>query len=164
MSTGMYRSLVEQVAMGLRTLYKLDPQPPATEASLQHLCQRTRDELSAELPDGYLDFLRITDGLNWNGLFVYASDRNPAINTPTIFMQSFVENNLDWRSYEPHNNYLFYAEGDISLYGYNLVEKRYELQDRSSGDIISTFETFDEMITEALKISLHEDGEEEDEE
>lgn len=147
------RDLIAQVAAGLRTVYHHDMQPPATEAALDRLQQRAQEELKASVPEDFLNFLRVTDGLSWVGLFVYAS-----------FMQSFVESNLDWRSHEWHNNYLFYAEGDISLFAYNLVEKRYEIQDRSSGNVLSTFDTFDAMLTEALRNSLREDEDEDEEE
>ena len=162
MHNELYLDLVERVAVGLRTLYGTDIQPPASEEALIHLRQRTHNELSAELPEGYQNFLRVVDGLNWNGLFVYASEKNPVLNKPKTFMHSFVEDNLDWRSYDVRKNYLFFADADISLYAYNLLEKRYELQDRSSGDVIHTFKTFDEMITEALRLSLHEDEEDDE--
>lgn len=159
----MYRDLVERIADARRTMYKSDIQPPAPEEALQRLRQRTRDELGADLPEGYLDFLRVTDGLNWNGLFVYASDKNPVIKKPTVFMHPFIEDNLDWRSHEPHKNYLFFADGEISLYVYNLVKSRYEVLDRPSETVINTFQTFDEMITEALHQRLREDLEEDEE-
>lgn len=159
----MYQDLVARIAAERRADYGSDIQPPATEEALLRLCRRTRDELGAELPEGYLDFLRLTDGLNWEGLFIYASDRNPVVGKPTVFMHSFVEDNLDWRSYEKRKNYLIFADGDISLFVYNLVEGRYELQERSSGTVLSTFDTFDGLITEALKSCLHDDKEYEDE-
>jgi hypothetical protein len=49
-------------------------------------------------------------------------------------IHSFVEANLDWRSYERRRNYLIFADSGISLYA---------------------------LITEALRLCLHE-GEEED--
>lgn len=160
----MYQELVARVAIKRREDPRTDIQPPATEESLARLRQRARDEMGAELPEGYLDFLRLTDGLNWEGLFIYASDRNPVVGKPTVFMHSFVEDNLDWRSYEPHKNYLIFADGDISLFVYNLVLGRYEHQDRSSGTVLRTYDTFDALITEALKSCLHEDEEDEEDE
>lgn len=157
------RDLIEQVAAGCRTFYHEDLQPPATEAALDRLQQRAQEELGASVPEGYLDFLRVTDGLNWEGLFVYASDKNPVAGKPTLFMHSFVDDNLDWRSYAPHCNYLFFADGDISLFAYNLAERRYEIQDRPSGTVMGTFDTFDAMIAEALRNSLREDEDEDEE-
>lgn len=156
------RELIEQVAAGYHTFYHEDLQPPATEAALERLQQRAQEELGASVPEHYLDFLRVTDGLNWEGLFVYASGKNSIAGKPSVFMHSFVDDNLDWRSYAPHRNYLFFGDGDISLFAYNLTERRYEIQDRPSGTVISAFDTFDAMFTQALRTSLHKGEESED--
>ncbi len=156
----MYDDLVARIAAESKKYYDSDIQPPATEEALRRLRQRTQDELGAALPSGYLDFLRVTDGLNWNGLFIYASEKALIVGEANDFMSPFVDTNLIWRDNEPNKNYLFFADGEISLYVYNLVKERYELQDRPSGDVIRTFKTFDEMITKALKASLHEEDEE----
>lgn len=160
----MYQDLVKRIAAERRALHLSDLQPPATEDSLQRLRQRAQDELGAKLPEGYEDFLRVTDGLNWDGICIYASDRNPVVGKPTAFMASFVDDNLDWRSYEKRKNYLIFADGDISLFAYNLIESRYEIQDRSSGTVMGTFTTFEEMITEALKERLRDDEQEDEDE
>lgn len=158
----MYDDLVARIAVESKRDYDSDIQPPATEESLRRLRQRAHDELGSTLPDGYLDFLRVTDGLNWNGLFVYASEKALIVGEANDFMSPFVDSNLIWRDNELNKNYLFFADGEISLYAYNLVKECYELQDRPSGDVIRTFKTFDEMITEALKASLYEDEEKDD--
>ena len=159
-----FQELMQQVTAEVYTRYNRHLQPPATEAFLARLRQRTHDELSAELPEGYQDFLKRTDGLYFDSLVIYASDRNPVSDKPGAFMQSFIENNLEWRSYEKRKNYLYFADEDISLYAYNLIEKRYEIQDRSSGGVVSTPNTFEEMIMEALKWHLQDDEEDEDDE
>lgn len=139
----MFQELVARAAALIREHYRKDPPAAATEDALAVLQQRSRAELNADPPEEYLNFLRVTDGLNWDGLFLYGTDDNPK--------NSFVEQNLDWRSYEKHNSYLIFGDGDISLYAYNLIEKRYELQDRSSGTVLETFETFDALAAEALR-------------
>lgn len=157
----LYQDLVARIAVESKADYDSDIQPPATEEALARLRQRTRDELGAEIPEGYLDFLRLTDGLIWDGLFIYSSEKTPVVGEPDEFMHPFVDTNLIWRDYEPHKNYLFFADGEISLFVYNIVLHRYEILDRPSETIISTFDTFDELITEALRQRLH-DGEEDE--
>ncbi len=160
----MYRELVARAAILLRKDYGKDLAPPATEEALAHLCQRTRDELHEDLPDGYLDFLRLTDGLRYNGLFLYGTDGDGVAGNSRPSKNSFVENNLDWRSYEERNKYLIFGDGDISLYALNLITGRYELQDRPSGSIIEAFDTFDALAAEALRPYVQDDAEYEDEE
>ncbi len=158
----MYQDLISRIAAQSKEDYDSDLQPPATEEALQRLHQKTRDELGATLPDGYLDFLRVTDGLIWNGLFIYSSEKAPILGETNEFMHPFVDTNLIWRDHEPHKNYLFFADGEISLYVYNLMKERYEILDRPSETLISTFDTFDELITEALRLSLHEEEDEDE--
>ncbi len=147
----MYQELVARAAVLIREDYKQEPPPPATEEALR---RRTRDELNEDVPGGYLDFLRVTDGLMYNGLFLYG----------TVEENSFVEKNLEWRSYEEHNKYLIFGDGDISLYALNLITGRYELQDRPSGTVMETFDTFDALVAEALRPYVQEDGEDDDDE
>ena len=160
----MYQDLIARIAAESKADYDSDIQPPATEEALRRLRQKTRDELGADLPEGYLNFLRVTDGLIWNGLFIYSCEKAPIVGDPGEFMHPFVETNLDWRSYEPHKNYLFFADGEISLFVYNLAAGRYEIVDRPSETLISTFDTFDGLITEALRQRLHNGEENEEDE
>lgn len=153
----MYQERIAKAAVLMREVYDAGLAPPATEEALAVLQQRTREELHEDLPDEYLDFLRVTDGLRYNGLFLYGTDGDPAAEDPAALRNSFVENNLDWRSYERRKKYLIFGDGDISLYAYNLIEKRYELQDRSSGTVLMTFDTFDALAAEALRPYVEEE-------
>ncbi len=153
----MYQALIERIAVLCRQYHQGDIQPPATEEALTHLLQRTREEFGADLPQQYLDFLRVTDGLNWDGLFIYASASSLVAKNPAILMHSFVEDNLDWRSDEHWNDYLVFADSDMNLYALNLAAGRYEFQDRYCGNVISSFGTFNALITEAFRLCLHED-------
>lgn len=152
----MYQQYLQKIEAQAR-MYGERIHPPASEADLASLSARSLAELSAEVPQQYKDFLRVRNGLNFDGLFIYSSH-----NTDD-YKHGFVDSNLDWRSYEINNDLLYFADADINLYVYNLVEGRYEIQDRPSGDVYDTFKTFDEMITEALRLSLHEDKEEDEE-
>jgi len=119
--------------------------PPATEAALARLSDRAREELSAEVPEQYKDFLRVMDGLNHNGLFIYSS------RDTDDYEHGFVETNLNWRSYEINDDFVYFADADIDLYVYSLPDREYQVLDRPSMDVNGAFKTFDEMITEALK-------------
>lgn len=152
----MYQQYLEKIE-AQASVYGEKRHLPASEADLASLSARARAELSAEVPQQYKDFLRVTDGLNFDGLFIYSSH-----NTED-YTHGFVETNLIWRSYGVNEDSLLFADSDINLYAYNLVEKRYELQDRPSGDAYDTFKTFDEMITEALRLCVREGNAEEEE-
>jgi len=109
------------------------------------LSSRAKAELSAEVPQGYVDFLRVTDGLNWNGLFIYSS------HDTDDYDHGFVETNLNWRNYEINDDLIYFADADINSYVYSLRAGEYQILDRPSMDVYGSFKTFDEMIAEALK-------------
>lgn len=150
----MYKQYLEKIEARKKVFGK-KMRPSAAEADLARLSSRSLAELSMDIPQEYKDFLRVMDGLNFDGLFIYST------HSTDEYQHGFVEMNLIWRSYEVNEDSLLFADSDINLYAYNLVEKRYELQDRPCGDAYETFETFDEMITEALRLCLHEGNEEE---
>ena len=159
----IYQDLITRIAAESKADYDSDIQPPATEEALLRLSQKTQNELGADLPESYLNFLRLTDGLIWDGLFIYSSEKTPIVGEPNEFMHPFVDTNLIWRSHEPHKKFLFFGDGDVSLYVYNLAEGHYEILDRPSETVIQTFPTFDEMLTEALRQRLHENEDDDDE-
>src|SRR5688572_29761582 len=74
----MYRQLLAEVRTE-QARYGGHRQPPCTEERLALLRRRVREELGAELPDEYAAFLREQDGLNYNGLFIYASETRPIV-------------------------------------------------------------------------------------
>lgn len=146
-----------QVAVLLKTDYDAVLQPPITDAALGQIQARTRAELGAELPDGYLSFLRTADGLNWNGRFFYASQRVPLATEPTIFTRAFVETNREWRGHEPYAQHLFFAEGEDRLYAYNESLGRYEILDRATDAVLAKLGSAEELLATALQEGLMED-------
>lgn len=146
-----------QVTVLLRADYAADPPAPAPEAAVQRLRQRVQVELGVELPEGYLHFLRAADGFNWNGLFVYATARQPLPTEPTVFVRDFIAANLAWRGQEPHQNHLFFAEGDGKLYAHHEGEDRYEVLDQDDGTVVTTFASAEALLAAALQTYLRED-------
>jgi hypothetical protein len=113
--------------------------------------------LYCEAPDQYIEFLRITNGLDFNGLTIYAAEKSPLVGYEHMRerdMEGFVDANLAWRGYEPHEDYLFFAQASISLYAYNLVDLRYEERDRECGELIKVVPDFDHLIARALSDSM----------
>ena len=53
-------------------------------------------------------FLRAQDGLNHNGLFIYASETVPFVGATDVMLQGIVEANLDWR--DSFRAYLIFGE------------------------------------------------------
>ncbi|HEX2271580.1 MAG TPA: YrhA family protein, partial [Pyrinomonadaceae bacterium] len=92
----MYQQLLARVAEEKRR-FGSAPQPPATEEQLQRLVEDSRRELHTALPDDYLDFLRISNGVDWNGVVIYGAGRNPIGNHPDRSIADLVEMNSNYR-------------------------------------------------------------------
>src|SRR5918992_2326557 len=89
----MYRHLLNSVTEDQRR-FRCEPQPPCTDTQLERLAERAMAELAAQLPEAYQDFLRLSNGLDWNGVVVFASERVPITSRPDRFINGFVEMNL----------------------------------------------------------------------
>jgi len=111
--------------------------------------------LFAEIAEDYADFLRITDGLNFNGVFIYPSHTLPSSAHPGWYIDGLVEENLMWReAVDPEGTYLFYADSDINLWGYNLTTSQYELRAKDCDDVEEVYESFDAMLGDILRYSI----------
>jgi|GEM_PF-1125863 len=148
--------LLARVATALRD-YDTVLQPPAAAGALARLRQRTRAELGAEVPAGYLTFLRLADGLNWNGLFVYGSRRAPLVTEPSVFVRDFVDTNLAWRRQEPAPRVLYLAEGGGTRYAYTPDEGYYQTRDWTTGEVAKSFLSAEELLASALQEYIRED-------
>lgn len=149
----MYEQLLTQVGAE-QARYGERSQPPCTEERLERLRQRTRAELGAEVPEEYAAFLRTQDGLNHNGLFVYASETSPVAGGADANIEGLVEANLGWRDDEFFNDYLVFGEGNMDLYVRHLPTGDYQVLDRTPGNLIETHPSFEQLLAAALKAHL----------
>jgi len=69
----MYAEQLDQVATE-QARYGAVPQAPATEVELARLRRRASEELGVELPAEYEEFLKRVNGLDWNGVLLYATE------------------------------------------------------------------------------------------
>jgi hypothetical protein len=149
----MYEQLLTQVG-AKQAKYGEQSQPPCTEERLGRLRRRVREEIDAELPEGYADFLRTQDGLNHNGLFIYASETSPVVGAKDATIEGIVDANLGWRDDEHFNDYLVFGEGNMDLYVRHLPTGEYQVIDRTPGNLIETQPSFDQLLAAALKAHL----------
>ncbi len=149
----MYQDLMVQV-IEAQAKYNLGAQPPCPANRVEELRRRARRELRAELPEEYAAFLRQHDGLNWNGLFLYASERTPITGSPSNFIEGFVEMNLLYREDKWFEDYLVFGEGNMDLYVRQVSTGDFQIIDRVPGNLIETVSSFDELLIKALKAHL----------
>lgn len=130
-------------------------QLPCSERQLADLRTETTDKLNCQLPNSYADFLKIHNGFQFNGLFIYATEKVLVAGTKDIYIQGFVEMNLNYRDDSYFNDLLVFGDGNTDIYVYQISLDKYQRRDRIPADnIIESFNTFDDMITKALEIHL----------
>lgn len=149
----MYEQLLTAVGAE-QSKYGEQSQPPCAEGRVERLRRRAREELGAELPEEYADFLRAQDGLNHNGLFIYASETSPVVGAGDAVIEGIVDANLGWRDDEHFNDYLVFGEGNMDLYVRHLPTGEYQIIDRTPGNLIETHPSFDQLLAAALKAHL----------
>lgn len=150
----MYQNLLQEIARK-RAKYSQSMQPPCAAEKLDRLRRQVLEELSTPLPGEYIEFLKITDGLDWNGLLIYACETVPVAGYSDRFVPGFLETNLRTREEcEPCSDYLFFGDASIDAYAYKISEREYQILDRSSLELTDTFPSFDALISEALRAHL----------
>src|SRR5262249_45951369 len=130
---------------------------PASEGDILELRRASLSELGTDIPTGYADFLRITNGLFFGGVCIYATRRTRIDPGDYHYdIPGFVESTLEWRSI--HNDaegFLAFGDADLELYTYDLVNAKYEVFDRGARDrLLAQYDSFDELLTEGLWTSL----------
>ena len=131
-------------------------QPPLSEAARKAFTARVADTLSYELPPAYLDILAITDGLDWNGIVLYASETRLRDNDE-LDIQGMLEANIQLRlAYTPDKDFIYFAESGMDAYRHNLVADTFEISDRVVGDsVFEVFGTAGELFQQMLQNMLN---------
>jgi hypothetical protein len=150
MTEPLYAGLLAEVADQCRKLNQ-ELQPQATPEDIDSLCRRARSELDVDVPEGYVTFLRLHDGLDWNGLMVYASHTTPVVGDSRYSIHGLVEANIAWRGFAPHREFLFFAESGVDIYCLHLASCQYQITDRQSGRLNGVVASFEHLIVEALR-------------
>ena len=119
--------------------------PPAAEADLADLRRTATDELGADLPESYLDLLRLADGVQFDGVIVYASHRAPG-DDPYTVPPGFVEANLSLREAEAFDDYLVFGGADDLLLALHVPTGEYQALDPFGLDADEAFETLDALV------------------
>lgn len=143
--------------------FKRRQQPPLTEDKLEAFKKRVAFTLSYTLPQAYLDILAITDGLDWNGVVLYASETRMRDNEE-LDIQGLLEANIQLRlAYTPDKDFIYFAESGIDAFRHNLVANKFEISDRVVGtSVYETFDTADELFQRLLEKMLNTGSDEED--
>ena len=149
----MYQDLLKRVAEEERR-FGSTLQPPCTESQISALVTRAKSELQATPPEQYMEFLELTNGLDWNGVVVYASETVPIVNHPDRSIAGLVEMNLNYRDDARFSDLLVLGSSGMDIYAYRVSTETYEVIDEVPHELIESLTTFDELMNRILTRSL----------
>ncbi len=145
----MYDAMLTTIAERVQ-FYGESLPPPCSAERLKILQRRAKQELGCDIPDQYCRFLTKANGLDWNGLVVYASERMPIEGYSDRFIEGFVEGNLDYRDHEPMRDYMVFADDGVALFTCRISNWKYEVITRVGLSLLESFNSFDELLASAL--------------
>jgi hypothetical protein len=123
--------------------------PPATADAVARLHGFARDALRTDLPEGYVAFLGRNDGLDFNGHVIYGATEHEE-----PFLSGFVE--ASERLGGPQARHVHYADTGDRLYAQDRTSGAWVALDRPSLDVITTFASFDAMLTQVLRDAVED--------
>jgi len=137
------RSLIEQLRE-TRKKYGNSLQIAAIKDDIERINKVVNEKFNIELSPVYQSILRITNGFNENGVFLYGTETNLIQGYSDRYIEGIIEANEIWHEYDDFSNYLFYAESDLYLFVQSFKSKLYSCHARDSFDNEPVFETNNE--------------------
>ncbi len=145
----MLKDIIEEIRK-IEKKYNDDLERPLSDENALDFSTLIKNKFNYELPNEYVNLLKIANGIEFNGLEVYSADNYQSR------VSSFIDMNETWNNCsDDFKNYIFFADGDIEWFCYDLKKKKYLELDKPSGEIMVEFNTFEDMIIKALKSRLH---------
>jgi hypothetical protein len=145
-----YKLLLEQIS-AKASRYGESLQPPCDAKAVDSLRLRAREQLRLEIPPGYAEFLMLHNGLDWDGLVIYASETCPISGYVDRFIEGLVESNLGFRDNARMKRFLVLGDSGLELYVYEPEENAYSTIERVSLERNQSFASFSEMLAAALR-------------
>jgi hypothetical protein len=127
-------------------------QPPCKPGELETLRYELKQRFRMDVPRGYEDLLRITNGIDFNGTLIFAAKTTPHVNRPGKVIEGLIEAN-DIRR-ENADQLLIFGESGMEMYAYNLQTDTWGIVDEVSLDLYERFNSFDDLIATALRKRL----------
>ncbi|EEM73015.1 hypothetical protein bthur0009_8040 [Bacillus thuringiensis serovar andalousiensis BGSC 4AW1] len=113
-----------------------------------------KENFNVGLPSEYEEFLKTVNGLDFNGLVLYGVDSYLLDTERDESICGLIETNEIWYENEFQKEYLFLGDSNIAWFCKNISEGTYLELDKPSGMVMNTYNDFNTMLEEALKIPL----------
>jgi len=129
-------------------------QPPCPPAALERLRARVRAELKSELPEESAEFLAVTNGLDYDGVVFYGSEKLPIAGYADRLIEGLVEANLLKRDVERAKRFLIFGTDGEVLFVRDLHTGAYKALDAVALDDEESYESFEALLSGAVEPHL----------
>ena len=150
MNNAKYAAALKKIEL-LSVKYKQQMQPPITKDQGEELRKQSVSRLGALPPDEYTEFLSIHNGLDWDGLSIYASTRTNIVGHTDREIGGFIEENLSRRAVTRWGQILVFGDTGDECYCLDLAHRRFCSIDAVSVERLEEYESFGDMIREAFE-------------
>lgn len=111
--------------------------------------------LSSKIYPEYLEFLKISDGIMWEGVFLYSAIARDIPDSQGSKSPELIELNEIYRDVSWMKRYVVYGEGDMEMFVHNLSNGKFQVVDKIDDTLAyEEFDTMGGMINYALSMML----------
>lgn len=121
---------------------------PATEEAIAAIADFSHRALGGALPEGYVAFLRVCDGLDFNGTTLYATRQRNLGGGVTVL--GLPEQNHIFRAGGARHHLLLGETGD-ELFALDIRDSSFAILDRGSLSEAERFGSFDALLIRVLE-------------
>ncbi|CAI9085408.1 SMI1/KNR4 family protein [Candidatus Methylacidiphilum fumarolicum] len=122
---------------------------------------QVKEKYGIEIPEDYLDFLKVADGFAHNGVVFFSTDHE---RDEFQVIPGLISENLAIGTFEQNKDYLILGYSNLFWYAYHFPTNKYLALDEEDLQEVVEFKDFDDMMTSVLKYEALEMTDEEDEE
>ena len=128
--------------------YKWSLNPPATVEQIIKFAKTVKDEFNYDLPEGYLEFLRVTDGLSSCGYEINGTIEELIIKSEiSKYYLGLIRLNNDLYNLFPEmKKYIFFGEVELDWYVFDREDGLYKVLDKFSDEAWEKYNTFEELL------------------
>lgn len=149
-----WKSLLTEIE-GIEKKYGHSLRGPVSDQEIVKFKQGVQDKFNnVQLSESYIEFLKICNGLDFNGLIIYGVDVNVLEKGKEEDTNGWMETNELWYENDWQKQFIFYGDSDTAWYGFDINKGLYVELDKPSGTLIQSFDSFDSMLDEALQNTL----------
>lgn len=108
---------------------------PATDRNIELCNSKLSKNNLPPLPAEFVAFLKICNGMEYNGMQIFGTKRNQVVNFT-------VQNQVYYERFDDIKKLIFFGCIDDDIYTYNTQTRKYEARDICGFDIWDTYDSF----------------------